>query len=318
MKNRIKPKITLSEGIYAPLFLLLQGAILLPPDNFWFGILQSYAVQILLLDIGLLVVWILRKKILAAAITILGIVMLLAFLWPYFHKTAPLPNTQPDLTVAHFNVLATNTDYEKTLRAAWASGADILSFQEVTTEWIDILSEVMGKEYPYIVYQEDTDYRGFYGVILLSKFPIKQSKIEYWQDLPNITATLATPKADILVVTSHTFSPVSEKRYEGRNRHLENIADFVKGQNATTLVIGDFNIVPWAAQVTAFKEHTGLLDSRHNLSPTFPAWNTLMMVPIDYIFHSPDIESLDFNIIAQTASDHYGVVGKYRIPPATR
>lgn len=285
--------------------------IVSPPDNYVFGIIQSYAVQIMLVDIaaGVWLVW--KRQNISGASLLAASLILLGFLWPFLHTETP-PVAPADFTVAQFNVLAKNTEYDQTIRAAFMSGADILAFEEVTSEWIDRLHNAFEKEYPHSVYEEDTVYKGFYGVILFSKYPVKRWNTYYWQGVPNITATLSGPHGEINVVAAHTFSPVNDARYEARNRHLKDIENYVVPLSGTTLVMGDLNIVPWAPQVKEFKDRTKLHDSRTGLSPTFPAWNSLMMVPIDYIFHSNNIETLDFRVIISTSSDHYGVVGKFQ------
>ncbi len=52
-------------------------------------------------------------------------------------------------------------------------------------------------------------------------------------------------------------------------------------------------------------------DSRKDLSATYPAQSPLQ-IPIDYIFHSPEIVCAKFSTIEGTTSNHFGIIGYYR------
>ncbi|MBK9504946.1 MAG: hypothetical protein IPO03_06220 [Bacteroidetes bacterium] len=70
------------------------------------------------------------------------------------------------------------------------------------------------------------------------------------------------------------------------------------------------NAVPWSEQVETLLKTTQLKDSRKDLSATYPAQSPLQ-IPIDYIFHSPELSCEQFKTQGGTTSNHLGIIGYY-------
>ncbi len=316
---------------FAAIALLISSlAFVLPAWFYELDLLQSFAMHALVgyaLLAGLFLLvrakWLARGA--GGAVTIL-----LLSLHPYILPPA-LPHSADgqSFTVAHFNVLASNRQYDSMIRQALDSKADLLSFQEVAPHWADQLTEQLRDTYPY--YHVVTDPWDTRGVAVFSRYPLKNVQTHYWTKSPNITGDIdltgrvAKDKnaggifgEDTLVhfVASHTLSPRSESRYRRRNEQIRHIADYLKSVEGPVLAIGDYNAVPWNPSIVAMKQEARVHDSRQNFTSTYPARLRGGGLPIDYVFHSEDFTCLDFYAVSAGGSDHRGVVGRYRLRPS--
>ena len=210
--------------------------------------------------------------------------------------------------VAHFNVLATNTSYEKSIQDAKDTDADLISFQEVNMDWINELIKQLEVDYPYYAFVDGQ----LHGVAVFSRYPLDNMESYYWAEEPTLTGNVLVEGHKVHLITTHTLSPRSPERSRKRDQHLEGIAKYVKSIDGPVLAIGDFNTVPWSRQIVGVKEVANLKDSRKSLAPTFPSAYSLG-IPIDYILHSDEIHCLRFDSVDTSGSDHKGIIGEYTI-----
>jgi endonuclease/exonuclease/phosphatase (EEP) superfamily protein YafD len=216
-----------------------------------------------------------------------------------------------DLKVAHFNVFVANTQYEKTLEKALSTRADLLSFQEVHTNWATFLEKHLAEKYPY--YHIVTGNGSGEGIAVFSRYPLCHLKTIYWEDRPNIAGDIEVADSSIHFLASHTISPMNLQRYHQRKRHLQKIANYLQKQDKPILAIGDYNIVPWNRNIVQLKKQAQLADSRKGRQATFPSYLGRWGIPIDYIFHSNELNCLNFGTIQGTGSDHLGIQGAYQL-----
>ena len=312
--------------------IVLSSLIFVLPVSFYaLDLLQSFAVHALVGYVGLALLFMLFRVwwLSASAGGAAGILLL--FLHPYLLQPTPTITAEGHpFTVAHFNVLASNRQYDQVIRQASASNADLLSFQEVSPRWAKQLTQHLREAYPY--YHVVTDPWETRGLAIFSRYPLKNVQTHYWAQSPNITGDIdltgtlpvgpvaqggetATPPSDTIVhfVASHTISPRSESRYHRRNRQIQRIADYLKSVDGPVLAIGDYNAVPWNPSIVAMKQEARLYDSRRTFTSTYPSRLQDGGLPIDYVFHSDDFACLDFYAISAEGSDHRGVVGTYRL-----
>lgn len=297
-------------------------AFVLPTSFYALDLLQSFAMHALvgyLLLLGLFIL--IRAKQLAIGAGGAGAVLLLCLHSYIMPPTLPPAADGHAFTVAHFNVLASNRQYNPVIKQALASEADLLSFQEVAPHWADQLTQRLRDAYPY--YHVVTDPWDTRGMAVFSRYPLKNVQTHYWTKSPNITGDIdlsgwIAPNeklGDTLVhfVASHTLSPRSESRYRRRNEQIRHIADYLKSVEGPVLAIGDYNAVPWNRSIVAMKQEAQVFDSRQKFTSTYPARLRGGGLPIDYVFHSEDFTCLDFYAVPAEGSDHRGVVGRYRL-----
>ena len=305
--------------------LISSFAFVLPAWFYELDLLQSFAVHALVgygLLLGLFML--IRAKHLAIGAGGAATVLLLCLHSYIMPPTLSPAADGPAFTVAHFNVLASNRQYDPVIRQALESKADLLSFQEVAPHWADQLTQRLRDAYPY--YHVVTDPWDTRGIAIFSRYPLKNVQTHYWTKSPNITGDIDLSSriasneksGDTLIhfVASHTISPRSESRYRRRNEQIRHIADYLKSVDGPVLAIGDYNAVPWNRAIVAMRQEAQVYDSRQNFTSTYPARLRGGGLPIDYVFHSEDFTCLDFYAVSAEGSDHRGVIGRYRLRPS--
>ncbi len=200
------------------LTIALSSLVFVLPAWFYeLDLLQSFAVHALAGYAGLALLCVLFRAWWWSVSAGGGALVLLLFLHTYIVPitSPPTINGQP-FTVAHFNVLVSNRQYNHVVQQALASEADLLSFQEVTPQWADQLTERLCEAYPY--YQVVTDPRSARGIAIFSRYPLKNVQTRYWADVPNIIGDIdLTHPAAAVVAMDDDSTPLQgfSGRYPG-------------------------------------------------------------------------------------------------------
>ena len=111
----------------------------IPSEIFLIDLLQSFALQAMIGYAIIAFVLILWKQHKFSVPFVLASLTILVYLLPYINLTT----TQDyefegnSFRVAHYNVLGSNILYDQTIQQAIATEADLLSFQEVDSTWMN-------------------------------------------------------------------------------------------------------------------------------------------------------------------------------------
>lgn len=293
--------------------VLLIGALLVrfPLDYFLFDIAHSFAIQIVVLYLCVAILSFIWQKKWLLTSSLLSSVLISTLFLQWFWQSHPAPKSSQGSTfkVAHFNVWKRNTQHEEVIKVANSTNADIISFEEVNQRWWEALKKGLGSTYPYwhVITRDDN-----FGIAMFSKFEMQNTQTKYFSDLPSIVTTVKMPFGSLHWVSSHVLPPKNNEWYHRRNNDLIKISRYMKGKTGYRLAVGDYNAVSWSPVIRQFKKTAHLLDSRREFSPSYPAWSWLLGVPIDHIFHSSNIQCLNFGTTTTTPSDHWGIVGEYK------
>lgn len=283
------------------------------PDFFLGSLIRSFILQGCLAALLLATVFVLTNRPVHLGLAICSVLL---FGSGFASRILPVqPSLEiGNLSIAHFNVFKFNEHYDSVCKAALESNADLISFQETDSEWTDHLKTRLSSAYPYSVcYPLESC---CFGLAVFSKHPISNAEILSIEGLPNITGSITINEQPLQFICSHTKAPTSPENFNQRNRHIQTLSQFINTSlpsKRPVLVIGDFNSVPWDTQIMQFKTKTALEDSRSGFQVTFPAWFPPLLIPIDFIFHSSDIQCTAFNTINTHSSDHYGIIGQYLV-----
>ncbi len=213
-----------------------------------------------------------------------------------------------DFSIAQFNVLKYNNNYETTIQSAINSNADLVSFQEVDFSWSRALEQKLKQDYPYSFLYPRED---CYGYAIYSKTPLMGVSLKKIEGYPYIKGSLLIKDSEVMFISMHTRAPLSKSNFDIRNNQINQLAFETEKIDKPLVIFGDFNSVPWDYSIKQFKKITHLNDSRKNITPTFPAYLSIAGIPIDYIFHSNEIWCNSFKAIGNGNSDHKGVQGYY-------
>jgi len=308
MKSLQNPAFWLAVGILFSTIIFIS-----PPELFVFDLLQSFAFQALgMYTLAALVFLGLRKWTVGIASAGASL-MLLVYLQAHVYSQSPvqMETYAADLKVAHFNVFVANNQYKKTLEKVLATEADLLSFQEVHRQWAAFLEKNLSGDYPYYHIVPGSGHGE--GIAIFSKYPLQNIETIVWEERPNIAGNIEVGDSSIHFLASHTISPVTPRRFRQRKRHLQEITRYLEKKEQPVLAMGDYNIVPWNRNITNLKKRAQVSDSRKGRQATFPSYLGRWGIPIDYIFHSDELNCLNFGTISGTGSDHLGVLGTYQI-----
>ncbi len=301
------------EILICLLFVISSIVIVSGIENYLVSLYRSLAIQVVAFMIFATVYYMFRRKIKIAIIGFLSSITILLFL-PSFHITDNnnILNNNEIIRVAHFNVLKTNKDHTSTINAAINSDADFISFQEVNSKWADSLIKGLEARYPYRLIKTIDD--RFCGIAVFSRFPLSNIHIIDYGVTPNIIGKIEIEDGNFIdFICAHPQSPTRYFKYKIRNKHFRQMAAYLENINGPVIALGDFNAVPWDKNIMDFKRKTKMQDSRKSYVATWPNLFNFGLIPIDYIFHSNEIACLDFKSISGTSSDHFGIVGEYRV-----
>jgi len=212
----------------------------------------------------------------------------------------PEENNETKVSIAHVNVTSAEESYESLTNELLKREIDILSFQEVKPDWARYLQSALKETHPYIIENIRID---LFGMAIYSKFPITKVDTAYAADVPFLTANIELKEDKELCVISTMMLPSINKRLDSlQTAQMENISNYIKENQETELVLGDFNMVYWSNKIRDFRENASLLNSRRDVS------QSVLSVPYDHIFHSSDLECTQFRDIIDTTGNRLGIV----------
>ena len=291
--------------------MILTGVLLVYfPDSYFLMLIGSFAYWIMWAFLGISLWYLIKRQYIFAFGGLVSVLLINSLFSNSWEPNAPNDLQASGIRIAHFNVLKFNNKTAPTVKQAFESDADLISFVEVDTKWIDALVTGLSEKYPYTILEpRDND---AYGLAVFSKYPLNNPEVLFTAGLPNIVGEICLETDSFHFVASHTKAPLSQANYFRRNRHIELLAEYVDQIEGPKVVMGDFNTVPWDGSIVNFKKDTNLSDSRKSMEGTYPAWAPVGKIPIDYIFHSEDFTCAGFSSLEPTNSDHLGIVGVYQ------
>ncbi len=318
-------------------FLLLfgwLGAYLLTGDRFAFlSALNMLAVYLFYpLPLVIIAAIFLRRRELWAGV-LFGVV-LFARLWgglflPNFGQPENNPDPNPTIKVMTYNVLGYHTFTSPVIGTIRSERPDLVLLQELNPQLAAATQRELIAEYPYQILNPAT---GVSGMGVISKYPIQPSGESIplkWVGEPQVLILDLNGK--IIKVINFHMVPTTTFNAEGisrinmlRKAQAQALLNFVNSADPL-IVAGDANATPLsevhkllirdladAWQEAGFGlEHTlpgsdiSGSSRPHIAGRPVPMW----LARIDYIFHSPDWNTLDARLAKfDGVSDHRGVV----------
>lgn len=231
---------------------------------------------------------------------------------PLYKTQAKDSNKQGEensLSLLVANVRMDNEDKERFHTLVEKYDPDILLINEPDQEWASSIAK-LDENYRYAIkYPLDNTY----GMMLLSKFPLTESKINFLvkEDIPSIF-TKITLKSGI-VIDFYGVHPEPPKpgtdTYE-RDTELLIIGKEIRESKNPTLVAGDLNDVGWSSTSKLFRKYSELVDPREGrgLFNTYSVFLPLFRYPLDHIFYSKEFGLLTLKKLEAIGSDHYPIL----------
>lgn len=206
------------------------------------------------------------------------------------------------------NVNTESGSPEQAASAIKQVNADFVVLEEINDHWMSALSASL-RGYPYskAIPREDN-----FGIALYSKHPFTRSEIRQVgeADIPSVIAEVASPDGRLTVIATHPLPPGGRENSRLRNEQLARLPEIVKQANSPVLLLGDLNATPWCTHFKRLLSQSGLRDSSQGrgVLPTWPAWNPILLIPIDHCLHTAGIHVMRKAIGPNMGSDHYPLV----------
>jgi len=208
------------------------------------------------------------------------------------------------------NIYQFNKEYDRFINLINTEEPDIFLTMESNSDWEQAM-RVLEKDYPNY---EKVTLENTYGMHFYTKLKVNRKQTHYFvaDDLPSFEAELETRDGHRFVFFgAHPPppSPTEEHNSKERDGDLLCIAKKVRDYKLPVLVVGDFNNVAWAKSSILFKKTSRLIDARigRGILATFHTKYWFFRVPLDLLFHSPDIFIDKLFIYPSIGSDHFPV-----------
>lgn len=291
--------------------VLLAGActITFAPDPFVLMIVRAFQWQWVLVAAGLACAALLSRWWWTAAAAGAG-TLLMAF--PVCTPTDPqtVGAMSRDLVhVAQMNVLQPNDDHADVIVVARSTGADVISFQEVSPAWGRALSQGLAEDYPF---HHIVPGSNCYGIALFSRLPFERITTVDLGGHPMLLAEVRTPCGPVRLLCVHATSPGSWKQFRERNAQLDELAALVNDSPVPVVLFGDLNTVSWDHAFRRLCARTGLREHGGDRRATWPSMAGIALIPLDHVLVSRELAVGEFSIFSIPGSDHRGVAAVIR------
>lgn len=243
-------------------------------------------------------------------------------IFPYWFGEKSVPdatsnyNQENSFSLMLANVLIKNEEYNRFLELVVEQDPDMLLAMEVDQKWVDRL-QVLKSEYPHVISRPNEE---AYGMILFSKLPLKDQKVEYLKHdfVPSFHADVELPSGKTFRLHAvHPVAPVPSDKYPDNKGEKEvellKVGEMVADDQLPSMVAGDFNDVSWSHTARLFGHDGKLKNVRigRGLYNTFDATSMVMRWPLDHYFVTEDFKVVELERLEKFGSDHFPIYARF-------
>ncbi len=246
---------------------------------------------------------------------------------PRYLPKSPAP-AQQTFTVATYNVLFRNQDYQRVVETIESLDADIVALQEAEEALVAVLEAQLGDRYPY---REQVPWQ-----VILSRYPILEHQ-EFTMlgstGLPAQRVLIEVQGRPVVVYNVHPRMPgllaypipaIGRGILIGIDNH-DNLAELdylsrrLRQEKGPLIMLGDLNMVDQQLEYASFRGDLidAYLAGGWGLGLTFTRtrWLPIPIWRIDYVMHSPDLRTVAARLGPFGGSDHRPVVATLTFEP---
>ena len=261
---------------------------------------QYLLVAILILVVGSA----LRDKI-AVALAALVVVANAVAMPALFLGSQPAPAADAStLRIASFNVYHLNEDLEGVRELLLDTDADVIFVHEVVPPLREYLGDNLdGYEYAM---EDGWGFASGVGALVRNGTEVDATTVRVGpvSRYPSIRIDFEGQTVDLIGI--HPLSPVRPGRAHLRDLVMAEMAQWVADRPGEVVVAGDINASPFSSVYRAFVEDSGLHSSIDGFGwqATWPAVPSLLQIPIDHIFLSDGLTTVEREVGGRASSDH--------------
>lgn len=284
--------------------LLFTALIIAGPELFFIKKLSAYLLHIMLglFALGFIFLFSGHEKLMLMSFAACAVLCVFIKNQSNGELVYPKDNNTEKIAVCHIN-LSNVYEPEEMIAQLKEAQIDLISFQELTPEWADILNEALAADFPHHYKAVRIDP---YGKAFYSRFPIRM--------LDTISAAYAFDLGIEVIKNGQGYHLVSTYLTPALDANgmllarsqLKNISNFLYSNPKKTIVIGEFNMVYWSDEIRRFRETTQLRNSRKDVIPAS------LRVPFDHVFYSGDLQCVALKDMMLSRKERIGVFAVFQ------
>ena len=280
-----------------------------PLDVNLLELLGAFAHFTAVLSVLILLFSLIKRLWFTAIASTVSAVLCLVLVGPHFSSIDTIG--KGDLTIGQYNLYHQNPTPKKALNQIIELNADVISIQELNSDWAGLVDSIIRPNYPYSI-EEPWD-ECCYGTGLFSKYPFVSSEIKNQNGIPVIYAQFSINETVVRLVSLHTYTPVFPNQTTERNQSLKDVATFIEVEGLPSIVFGDFNIVPWESAFQDFLFRGGLTEVACGFQATYPVDLGLPLIPIDHINYTSEFTPTQCGSLTIAGSDHKAIYAGFSV-----
>ena len=215
----------------------------------------------------------------------------------------PVANIEGSISVAHINLSNSENDIESVLDMIFRNQPDVLSLQEYTPFWKNVLQDHLNGRYNNLCELVRIDP---YGIALATNMEVTKLDTFFSKSIPGLTLVTNIGERDLEVISSYISPSLDRNSSELADEQLATINGVIRKNEIPSIVLGEFNHVYWSDKIRSFRSVNQLLNSRRNVPLTD------FSVPVDHIFHTSDLECTSFKDLIDYKNRRLGITGNFQ------
>lgn len=280
-------------------------------------LLTHFRVQYTLCLFGAALWWILRRRG-PHTVMCLALASVHAAHWTPLYLPPPsaaLPDDANTVRVVALNVRTSNQEFEQVRDLVGREQPDLLLLLEVNDLWMQNLA-ALSDTLPHRISAPREDN---FGIALLSTLPIVTGRainLHPSRVRPTIDAVLDVHGSPLRFLGLHAVAPASKRSADCRDAQLAGCDEILQTETGPTILAGDFNATPWCPCLRDLRRTSGLADSMQGFGPqaSWPTGFAPFLIPLDHLYHSPDIEVVARRLDTSSGSDHAALIVDLKTP----
>lgn len=284
--------------------IILVALIIAGPEILFFRRLSEYLVHIMLGFFGLGFVFLFTSKTRLMLMSYSICAVLCVFLKNESNGELlyPKDNLTGQLVVGHIN-LSNIINQEEMLKVLNDSKIDVLSFQEFTPEWKEVLSSGLRKSY---LYKYEAIRIDPFGKAIYSKYPITIFDTISKSIAFDVAFKVTKGSEEFTMISSYLTPALNLKSSTMAKTQMKNISEYLNPGIPNTIVLGEFNMVYWASEIRNFRDASKLNNCRKDVIPAS------LKLPYDHIFHSKELQCLLMKDILINRKERVGLIASFQ------
>jgi endonuclease/exonuclease/phosphatase (EEP) superfamily protein YafD len=216
--------------------------------------------------------------------------------------------SEGSLKIISFNILYTNKDLDPTIDLIRQEKPDIIFVYEMKPDQYEGLQNALSPEYS--AYPSLVDNGVFTKLNLNLNY---ENRIENNYSYRKVSLTYN--QKDYHIYAIHPAAPIAQKYREHRDIYMEKlVADINLNSNSNIVVVGDFNMTPWAKAYEDFKINTKNIFTDIAQGKGYDdTWSPIPnpFIGVDYLDHiwiTNQVKPLTYKSIIVKGSDHKALI----------